>query len=712
MGKTVIIAEKPSVGRDIARVLKCGVRGEGFLASENTIITWAVGHLVSLEEPDGLDERYKKWRMQDLPILPDSIPLKVLPKTKTQFRVIQKLMNDKDTEKLICATDAGREGELIFRYIYDKAGCQKPVERLWISSMTDEAIREGFNTLRPSQDYEGLYQSAKCRSESDWLVGMNLSRAFTLRYDTLLSIGRVQTPTLALLVKRHKEIAAFQKEEYYLLSADFGDYQGLWFKEGKPNDTRIEQKEEADRLAKLVAQKPATVLSCESARKQDAAPQLYDLTTLQRDANRLLGFTAQKTLSLAQSLYETYKAITYPRTDSRYLSHDMVGRTAQTLKALPQPYQPFVAGALPEGKLPFSRRVFDDEKVTDHHAILPTPKTVDLSKLPADEQKVFDLIARRALQAFYPPFVYDAAKIITLCENETFRSTGRTIIDPGFKVLDPVSEKKKKEENDAPLPLLNAGDTRTVQKATVKKDATKPPAPHTDGTLLYAMEHAGREVEDEALRESMKSVGLGTPATRAAIIERLCKVGYAQRKGKTIIATEKGVQLIQIMPKELSSPEMTGQWEQGLEEIAAGKRDTAQFIADIKAFTCRLVAFARENRLETAFPAEQRKASGKKISAPPLPDVVCPLCGQGTVHENQKAFYCSRFREGCRLTLWKNALERGGGPALSDKLVTLVLKDKNVRGSTGVIALDHKLLTFTRAGESMPAVQAPIEGRK
>ena len=711
MGVTVIIAEKPSVGRDIAKVLKCATRGEGFLSNADYIVTWAIGHLVTLQEPDELDERYKKWRMEDLPILPNQIPLKVLPKTRSQFKIIKQLIDSPNTDMLICATDAGREGELIFRYIYNKAGCKKPFSRLWISSMTDEAIKEGFANLRPGADYEGLYNSAKARSESDWLVGMNLSRAFTLRYNTLLSIGRVQTPTLAILVKRHKEIADFKPESYHLLTADFGDYKGAWFKEGAQNDTRLESKEAAERIADKVKGQPAEIIHAETVNKQEIAPQLYDLTTLQRDANRLLGMTAQKTLSTAQSLYETHKAITYPRTDSRHLSKDMVGRTVQALKNLPTSYQRYIEKAMPNGKLPFTRRVFDDAKVTDHHAILPTTKTVDLSKLSADERGLFDLIARRALNAFYPPFVYDATKIITACLDETFRTTGRTILDLGWKVLE-VAGKAKKNEEDTPLPALTVGDRRIVEKTSVKSESTKPPSPHTDGTLLYAMEHAGREVEDEALKEQMKSVGLGTPATRAAIIERLCKVGYAVRKGKTIIASEKGVQLIDIVPKELASPEMTGKWEQGLDEIAANKKDNLLFLNDIKGFTARLVAFAKETKIAAAFPEDRRRSSGSKPVSAALEGVACPLCGKGSVHENSKAFYCSRYREGCKLTLWKNALERSGGPTLTNNLVTLILKDKQVRGSSGVITLEKNELTFTSHADSAKGCHVSIIGKK
>ena len=372
MGRTVVIAEKPSVGRDIARVLGCQSSGRGCLTGGDWVVTWAVGHLVTLVEPDELDEKYKRWSFDTLPILPAEIPLKVIASSRDQFAVVRNLINAPETDRLICATDAGREGELIFRYIYEKAGCKKPFDRLWISSMTDEAIQEGFRAIRSGSNYDGLYRSAQCRSQADWLVGMNASRAFTLRYDALLSVGRVQTPTLAILVKRRKEIEDFKPEEYATVTADFGDYRGMYFREG---------------------------LEPETTRRRDLPPQLYDLTSLQRDANRLLGFTADKTLKLAQSLYETHKALTYPRTDSRYLPPDMIPRVVQTMKVLPESYQALVPGALPDGKLPVSKRTIDETKVTDHHAILPTPKRINLDSLPEDERRRAPIPHERARRA-------------------------------------------------------------------------------------------------------------------------------------------------------------------------------------------------------------------------------------------------------------------------------------------------------------------------
>ena len=707
MGKIVVVAEKPSVGRDIAQVLKCRERGEGCLAGEKYVVSWAIGHLVALCDPDELDEKYKKWRTDDLPILPASIPLKVLPKTKGQFRILKKLLCDKETDRIICATDAGREGELIFRFIYQESGCKKPVDRLWISSMTDEAITEGFASLKPGTAYDALYQSASCRAQADWLVGMNASRAFTLRHNTLLSIGRVQTPTLAILVKRHLEIAGFQPEEYYTVTADFGDYQGMWFKEGQENDTRLPTKEAADAIVQAVKGKPGQVLLSESTPKQELPPQLYDLTQLQRDANRLLSFTAQKTLKVAQSLYETHKAITYPRTDSRHLPDDMAGPAKQAMLHLPEVYQALIPGAMPGGKLSHPRRIFDNSKISDHHAILPTSKKTDIGKLPPDEAKLFDLIARRLLAAFYPAHTYDALKVITGVQEHSFRTTGRTVKELGWKKVYEGVEKSSKDE-ESPLPALSPGDTRMVQKVSSKKETTKPPPPHTDGSLLSAMEHAGRDIEDEELREQMKGSGLGTPATRAAIIERLVAVGYIARKGKTLLATDKGVELIRIAPQEIASPETTGRWELALNRIATGDQEPLPFLDGIRRLSEFLVRYAKEDKNTAAFAKEEGRKSNTRPKAEPLPDVQCPLCGQGGVAENSKGFYCTRYRQGCHFTLWKDTLKRGGGPMLTAKLMELLLKSKSLQGSTGNLALDKEHLTFTPKGAGEPSIRVSI----
>lgn len=717
MGRIVVVAEKPSVGRDIARVLGCRQQGKGCLMGEKYTVTWAVGHLVTLCEPDELDEKYKKWSMSTLPILPDDIPLKVIPSTRDQYQVVKSLINAAETDAVVCATDAGREGELIFRYIYQKSACRKPISRLWISSMTDEAIAEGFRTIQPGEKYDGLYRSAQCRSQADWLVGMNASRAFTLKYDTLLSVGRVQTPTLAILVKRRQEIEQFKPEEYATLTADFGDYKGAWFDEKLEPDTHLPNAEAAKAIAAQVKGQTGTVLSAETARKRDLPPQLYDLTSLQRDANKLLGFTADKTLKLAQSLYETRKALTYPRTDSRYLPPDMIPRVVQTMKLLPPAYQPLVPPALPEGKLPVSKRTVDETKVTDHHALIPTAKRVDPSTFTEDERQLYDLVARRMLAAFYPPCEYDATKVVTQVGEHHFRTTGRVVLQNGWRDVAPLAnppkarKKKTDAEEETPLPPLAAGDKRTVVGTSIKQDATKPPPQHNDASLLAAMENAGRDLEDEELQRQMKGSGIGTPATRAAIIERLMQVGYAQRKGKTILATDKGVQLIAIMPQEIASPEMTGRWELALNQITDGKQDAAKFMESIRRFSTFLVTYAQNNRAAVTFPDDgRRKKRQQKLTAKGkvVEGASCPVCKQGQVLESPQTFFCSRLSEGCHFTLWKDCLVRGGGPELTDKLMQLLARQRQLRGSTGIIVMDEQRIAFYPTGSEIPSANRSL----
>lgn len=692
MGRILVIAEKPSVARDIARVLGVSTRGEGCLSSEKYLVSWAIGHLVGLKEPEELDARHKRWRAEDLPILPEHMELKVLPKTRAQFSVLKKLMNSAEVDSLICATDSGREGELIFRYIYQMAGCRKPFDRLWISSMTDEAIRAGFASLRPGGDYDALYASARCRSEADWLVGMNASRAFTLRYNVLLSVGRVQTPTLQMLVKRRKEIDSFVSEPFFTVQADFGDYRGKWVA-AQGGDAKIREESQAREIAQKVKGKPARVQSAVSEEKRELPPQLYDLTSLQRDASGLLGFSADKTLKLAQSLYEKHKLITYPRTDSRYLSHDMPQTVQKALGSLPQAYARWVAPLLAK-PVPLNKRIFDDAKLTDHHAIIPTGRRVNESALSPDEAKLFDLVARRLICAFYPPYVYSATRVLTQCEGETFLSTGKVVTQEGFREAMPPKRTKSSPE-DATLPPLHEGDVRTVQKAAVQKEQTKPPKEHTDASLLTEMEHAGRRIDDEALREQMKDCSLGTPATRAAIIERLISVGYARRKGRQIIATEKGVRLLDAVPPEIASPETTGKWEQALERIARGEGGEERFFEGIRRLAAFLTGYAAKNAPDVAFAPEERRGKGKR-RAKSL-GISCPLCHEGTVVENDRAFGCSRWQVGCRFTLWKDAVSRIGGPELSAKLVTALLQSESgdLRGSTGVLHYHDGYVSFT-----------------
>ena len=627
--KKLIVAEKPSVGRDIARVLGVRERGEGYLYGEEYVVTWAVGHLVALSEPGECDPRFRQWRMADLPMLPDKIPLKVLPGTKDQFAVIKKLMNSAKIESIICATDSAREGELIFRYIYQMAGCTKPVERLWISSMTDAAIRQGFAELKPAAAYDALYESARCRSEADWLVGMNASRAFSLRYDAHLSVGRVQTPTLSLIVKRDREIEAFVPQDYWEVRANFGDYEGLWINpnprpenpDGKKDDkkspeTRVYDKALAEQVKNAVRGRPARVEESTTETKHFQPPQLFDLTSLQREANRKFGFSADKTLKLAQALYETHKLVTYPRTDSRYLPDDMKPKVKKVLGLLPEPYAAMVRSERMNMDM-YSKRFYDNSKISDHHAIVPTDRRANLSGLTGDEAKLYDLIVRRLIAAHYPDYVCENARIITAVDAHRFKSTGVMPVDEGWHA---VYGEEKTPSKESPLPRLNVGDERRVEKVSVKASKTKPPIPHTDASILNLMENAGRDIEDEALREQMKSSGLGTPATRAAVIERLIQVGYAKRSGKSIVSTEKGRQLIDVVPVQISSAVTTGKWEKALAEMAAFSDESARsakserFMSGIRRFSQFLVDAARQAPDSVRFEKEEFKP--KKTASP------------------------------------------------------------------------------------------------
>ncbi|MBO5150227.1 MAG: DNA topoisomerase 3, partial [Anaerotignum sp.] len=559
MGKILVIAEKPSVARDIAKVLKANQKGDGCLIGENYVVSWAVGHLVTLAEPEDYDEKYKKWNFSTLPILPEEMKLKAIQQTRSQLKVLHKWMNSAEIDSLICATDSGREGELIFRYIYNITNCKKPFERLWISSMTEEAIKEGFATLKDGREYDLLYTSAKCRSEADWLVGMNATRAYTLRYDALLSIGRVQTPTLALIVNKQKEIDAFVAEDYFEVQADFGGYTGMWI--DQEEHTRIEKEETAKAIVQKVSGKQAVITKVEKEEKKTPPPLLYDLTELQRDCNKKFGFSAKKTLDIAQSLYEKRKMITYPRTDSRYLSDDMKGKVHNTLRRLNEleEYQPYTQPL--SGNISFTKRIIDNSKVTDHHAIIPTDGKLRVDSLTEEEKKVFSLVAARFLAVFYPYYRYETTKVYAMAEQEQFLSKGTVVLEEGWQAVEKAlvpataTKKKKKDEEEQKLPALTEGEQRKIEKAAVQKKKTKPPTPYTESSLLSAMENAGRFVEDEALKEQMKDSGLGTPATRAGVLEKLISTGFAERKKSQkhtyLMPTALGNALITVLPEQL-----------------------------------------------------------------------------------------------------------------------------------------------------------------
>ena len=673
MGKILVIAEKPSVARDIAKVLNCAQKGEGVIYGEKYMVSWAVGHLVTLCEPEDYDKSLKRWSMDTLPIMPEKMKLKAIRGSKKQLDILKKLMNDKETDSIICATDSGREGELIFRYIYDYNKCRKPFKRLWISSMTDAAIKEGFDNLKDGSDYDLLYASAKCRSEADWLVGINATRAFTVKYDALLSIGRVQTPTLAMIVKRQAEIDNFVPEKYYEVTADYGDFKGTWT--DSKNSTVIKQLSDAREIASKVDGKDGVVKEVKKTAKQTLPPQLYDLTELQRDCNKMYGFSAQKTLDIAQSLYEKRKMITYPRTDSRYLSDDMIPKIKVIMRRLvnAEIFAGYAQNVIDMEKLPINKRIVDNKKVTDHHAIIPADNSFRKDSLTPEEKKVFGLVALRFIAVFGDPYKYTSTQITVVCEDEKFITKGTTVTDEGWKRLYREVYKNSREKENI-LPDVKENDTVHIEKADVEEKETKPPVQYNEATLLTAMENAGKNTDDEELKEKLKEYGLGTPATRAAIIERLIQVGYIHRKGKNLVPDEKGRQLISIVPDEMKSPVTTGKWEKGLGSISKGDMQTEKFMASINRYVAYLVQYARGASPDIKIEDKRKKKSSSKSKT----FGKCPLCG-GDVLENSKAFYCGGWKNGCKFTLWKDCLDRYG-VSLDGKLVKELLKNGKIPG--------------------------------
>ncbi len=677
MGRILVVAEKPSVARDIAKTLGAGQKGGGCLLGEKYVVSWAIGHLVTLAEPEEYGENFKKWSFASLPIIPDEMELKAIKNTRSQLKVLHKWMNDKEITSIICATDSGREGELIFRYIYEITKCNKPFQRLWISSMTEQAIKEGFANLKDGTAYDLLYHSAKCRSEADWLVGMNATRAYTLRYHVLLSIGRVQTPTLALIVDKQKEINAFVSKDYYEIQTVFDGFHGFWIDEEE--QTKIENEAVAKEISDKLNAQDSLVTKVEKEEKRIPAPLLYDLTELQRECNRKFGYSAKKTLDIAQSLYEKRKMITYPRTDSRYLSDDMKGKVQNTMKRLgeSQPFEEFATPLINGAKLLFTKRIIDNSKVTDHHAIIPTDVRPRLDSLAEEEKNVFLLVAARFISAFYPHYRYEVTKVYFTCQDERLLSKGTVVLEEGWQGVErklvPMKGKKEKGNEEQKLPPLTEGELHKIKEAKVLKKKTTPPKAYTESSLLSAMENAGRFVEDETLKEQMKDSGLGTPATRAAIIERLLSVGYITRKGKNLIPTEKGMQLIQVVPEELRSPQTTGKWEKGLSSIAKGNMEEERFMASIKRYVSFLVEDAIKRKTDIVFPEEAKmgaKKGGKSLGK-------CPICKDGDVLENSKAYFCGKWKTGCKFTVWKDSLTPYG-IELNSKTIQKLLKEEKI----------------------------------
>jgi DNA topoisomerase III len=670
--KTLVIAEKPSVARDIVDALPGSFDdNKTFYEGDDYVVSFAVGHLLELSDPEDYDPAWKSWKLDNLPIIPGEFKTRPRDaKSKKQLGVIHKLLKRKDVDRVINACDAGREGELIFTHIYESSGSDKPVERLWINSMTKQAIRDGFERLRPGAQVEPLREAARSRSEADWLVGMNATRAATVRRGWgagVVSLGRVQTPTLAMMVRREREIQAFVPEPYWLVNATFDPrYQGLWF-EG--DETRLKDGKRADEIVEKVTGKIGRVESVERKEQSERAPLLYDLTSLQRDANRRYGFSARRTLSAAQSLYEGKKAITYPRTNSRFLSGDLVPQLKPTAKTL-VPISEYANAAqyvLGLDQLPLGR-VVNDAKVDDHHAIIPTDIPHDLSAFSPDERRIFDLVARRFLAVFHPPARYARTTVVTEVEGERFRTRGKVTLEAGWRGVYGVEVEETKQEEDGEgdgeLPALEQGQEVMCVEAESEAKETKPPPRYTEATLLSAMETAGKLVDDEELREAMKERGLGTPATRAEIIETLIRREYIERVAKDLQPTPKGMSVVKMLEAHpITSAELTGDWEKRLVDIEHGKAERTEFmngIADFAKTTVEQIANLEDDKIRV-----ERAELG-----------LCPKCGAETgeiIRENARAYGCtswkSREEPGCGFVIWKRVAGRTLTPEIARQLL-------------------------------------------
>ena len=633
----LVIAEKPSVAMSLAAVLGATERKDGYLEGSGYLVSWCVGHLLELAQPEAYKEQYAKWRYEDLPILPENWKYEVPKDKKTQLALLCRLMKDKRVDSVVCATDAGREGELIFRLVYEYAGCNKPMERLWISSMEDVAIREGFDHLRPGSDYDKLYDAAVCRAGADWLIGINATRLFSVLYGVTLNVGRVMSPTLALLVQRESDIESFISKPFYVPEITCGGFTA--------SGEKMTERSEAEKIRMDCDHNSAFVRSVEKQVKTIQPPRLYDLTTLQRECNRIYGYTAQQTLDYVQSLYEK-KLATYPRTDSQYLTKDMQATAASLILWL-RDKMPFGKGYAGE---PDIDRVTDDSKVTDHHAIIPTVEIArtDLSELPSGERDVLTLLAVRLLCATTQANRFEAVTAILDCQGHTFTAKGKTILQSGWKEVERIhrmsikqSETEHRENEDAALPVLKEGQTFETVSASLREGKTSPPKHYTEDTLLSAMETAGAEdMPDDAERK-----GLGTPATRAATLEKLVSAGFVQRKKKQLIPTEKGRNLIAVLPDNIKSPILTAEWESMLKQVEHGELSATSFMDQIADMSRTLVKehTAPEERFADLFPSS-RETAHEAVG-------VCPRCG-APVYEGKKGFFCDN-RE-CSFALWKD----------------------------------------------------------
>ncbi len=623
MSKTLVLAEKPSVARDIARVLGCKQKGDGCIIGPNYIITWALGHLVTLADPDAYDDKYKAWRLEDLPMLPDKMKLVTIKQTSKQYRAVSALMKREDVDKLVIATDAGREGELVARWIMMKAHCKKPAYRLWISSQTDKAIKEGFQNLRPAKEYDNLYYSAQARAEADWLVGLNTTRALTCKYNAQLSAGRVQTPTLALIVKREEEILAFQPKDYYSVQAVFKGFNATF--RDKKNNTRFSDKEFAEKIVESAKGKKGTVAKVEKTAKKTPPPAAYDLTELQRDANKKYGYSAKQTLSLMQSLYEYHKVLTYPRTDSRYITDDIVATIPERLRAMA--VGPYQSSAMKLARNPIQTKyIVNNAKVTDHHAIIPTEQSPNLAKLSFEERNIYDLVVKRFMAVLSAPMEYDEVKLQIDIGDNSFYAKGKTVKSAGWKEFYGVIDDEEDEEAEnrsQQLPEIRQGIQLDVLNTKIISGKTRPPARYTEATLLSAMENPVGQIEDKNLKKVIATTsGLGTPATRADIIEKLFDNFSIERVGKEIHPTAKGKQLIKIVPADLKSAELTAKWEQQLQNISRGTANMKQFIGEMRDYSTSLVSMVI--------------GSDAQYTHDNMTKEKCPVCGKYLLDVNGK----------------------------------------------------------------------------
>ncbi|MDY4669132.1 MAG: DNA topoisomerase III [Oliverpabstia sp.] len=643
--KTLVIAEKPSVGRDIARVLKCDKKNNSFIEGSRYVVTWGMGHLVTLQDPEGYDKKYKAWNMEDIPIMPKKMEIEVIRQTGRQYQAVKSLIHRNDVKDIVIATDAGREGELVARWILKKAGNWKPCKRLWISSVTDKAIREGFSHLKDAKEYDNLYHAAVSRAEADWLVGINATRALTCKYNAQLSCGRVQTPTLAMIARREEEIRNFVSESYYGLTAKAEGVTYTW-KDKKSGSYRSFQKERMEKLLDNVKKDSFRIRKVERKKKKTFPPLLYDLTELQRDANKKFGFSAKETLNIMQRLYENHKVLTYPRTDSRYLTEDVVATIPERLEACGTgPYRKLAAQVRGKKLEPKSLSFVNNSKVSDHHAIIPTEQFVDLTRMSNEERKIYDLVVRRFLSVLYPPCEYEETTLVAECAGEEFVARGDVIISLGFREVyeNPEEEETSSELKSQLLPQLKEGAVMEMVQFSLKEGKTTPPPYFTEATLLSAMENPVKYMESRD-REMAKTLGdtggLGTVATRADIIEKLFHSFLLEKKGNEIHLTSKARQLLKLVPSDLKKPELTAQWEMKLSRIAKGTLDDRKFMSDIRQYTVEIVNQIRTE--EGSFRHEN------------LTNKKCPRCGKRLLAvngKNSKMLVCQDRECGYRETV-------------------------------------------------------------